>query len=682
MEEIKRFFNRKNITAFITAIIFSVLGFIIMQPDMDTEVYNKQKKSYIERYATSVSDVLKRADNMLAFDIFTENNPFSIKNINKTKEDYTRVQNLTLEMDNDKVSTAVLDYRYISIIVVILMLYIIYNTCNERKNGMMEITYSSCGGRKKLALKRSLFFFAAPFIAVLVMYLINTIVACIMYGIDDFSGPVQTIAAFEKYTYLHSKGEYLVIAALKNAFFAGVLTMLVYMVCNIFLNIGIALLFIGAVFVGEWWLFASLTGTSVLKNLKYINIFVLFDGTYFDREYLNVNLFGNCISANGVLLYGSIILLIVAFALSVILYRKREGQLPRFIKKILDVIEINSQKLLAKLPFFLKELWKVLVLKKGVILVAVVIVAFIVIQNNSVAKFGQRNTEIDGIYNQYGGTDWEGYEKYVDEFEIMVNDFFDRAQAIIDGVNAGTEPITRLLEADTLSARGSAAVRYLEEYKEKLAYRERMKSDRGIDIQLVADRKMDAAFDERASRRELLYGIVMLIFVILITSWSFEIEQKAGIMPIIAPTQRGASWSYRKKYIVLTCMLLIGFVVLYGADLIFLINTYNLQSFDAPVQSVYFWENVKINVSIGGYVAIMFGTKLVYMLVIQALTLLFGSGRYVDNRSYTLLFIIGSGICFALLMGLNYVGWLIFTGVGAICYVPLVLWAYKNWRKY
>lgn len=28
-------------------------------------------------------------------------------------------------------------------------------------------------------------------------------------------------------------------------------------------------------------------------------------------------------------------------------------------------------------------------------------------------------------------------------------------------------------------------------------------------------------------------------------------------------------------------------------------------------------------------------------------------GRYVDNRSYTLLFIIGSGICFALLMDLQ-----------------------------
>lgn len=682
MHEIKRLLNKKNITALAVAVIINLLGFVIMQPDMDSELYKKQKQGYVEGYHKSIMNVIKQADNMMMFDIFVENNEVSIKNIEKTKLDYERVKDLQLTMDNDRVTQSVLGYTYISIITVVLMLYIIYNTCNERKNGMMQITYSAYGGRKKLALKRSLFFFAAPFVTVILLYIINTVVACIMYGIDDFGGPVQTISAFNNYTYLHSKGEYLVISAIKNAFFTSVLTLIVYMVCNIFYNIGISLLLIGAVFVGEWWLFANIPGTSVFKNLKNINVFVLFDGNYFDREYLNVNLFGSCIGAGTILLVGSIILLIISFVLSIVLYRKFKGQLPRFIKKILEIIEIGSQKLLEKLPYSLKELWKLLVIKKGILLGAAVVFAFFIIWDNSVAKFGQRNTEIDGLYNQYGGTNWEGFEAYVEDFSAMIDDKFAEAQRIIDGINAGTEDISRLLEVEVLTNRAEAAQKYLEEYEEKLAYRQTMKEQRDIDIQLVADRKMDAAFGQRSDRREILYGIVVIVFVILVTSWAFEVEQKAGIMSIVAPTNRGAAWVYRKKYIVLISTVMAGVFFVYGCDIFNLVKTYSLQSFDAPVQSVYFWENIDINISICGYVALIFATRIVYALIIQGLTMLFGSGRYVCNRSYTLLFMIGASIVFVLLNEIGYIAKLIFICAGIVVYMALVLIAYKNWRKY
>lgn len=682
MQEIKRLLNNNNVTAIIVAFIISIFGFAITQPDLDTELYNKQKQDYIENYHTSIVDVIKRADNMLLIDIFAEDNDASVKNIEKTKRDYMRVENLQLTMDNDRVTRSVLSYTYISIITVVLMLYIIYNTCDERKNGMLQITYSAYAGRKKLAVKRSIFFLIAPIIVVICMYAANICVACIMYGFDDWRGPIQTIADYANYTYLHSKVEFLVISVLRNAFYAGIITLVVYMICNIFYNIGIALLAIGTVLVSEWWLFANISNTSVLKNLKNINIFVLFDGNYFDREYLNVNIFGWCVSGGLSLLVGSVILLIISFVLSVFFYRQAKPKLPGFIKKIIELVKISGQKFLFYLPYSFKEAWKLLIIKKGILLAGVMVLVCVVIWNNSIAKFGQRNLEIDEIYNQYGSYDWNGFEDYVKDFSNTIDDKMAQAEAIKEAVIAGTEDISRLMEADMLTIRAQAARLYLDEYEAKLAYHDRLITQRNIDVGLVAERKIDAAFGERSDRREILYGIVIIVFVILFSSWSFEVEQSAGIASIISPTKRSLKWVYCKKYMILTMLIILCLSLVYGCEFIKLIQAYELQSFDVPVQSVNFWENVEWDITIGGYVAIIFVTKIVYILLIQGLTMCFASGKKVVNRSYTLLFMISAAIGFVLLNGVNYVTKTIVIPLGIFIYVILIWLTYKRWRRY
>ena len=83
---------------------------------------------------------MANAENMKRFRIFSKQNTFSYSNILRTAQDFERVQNVELKLDNDKGADAFVHYNLMYYIAAALMVAVIYSLFDERENGCLLYT--------------------------------------------------------------------------------------------------------------------------------------------------------------------------------------------------------------------------------------------------------------------------------------------------------------------------------------------------------------------------------------------------------------------------------------------------------------------------------------------------------------------------------------------------------------
>ncbi|MBQ8730493.1 MAG: hypothetical protein IJY81_04840 [Lachnospiraceae bacterium] len=546
---------------------------------------------------------------------------------------------------------------------------------------MITLTYTSVKGRKYLALKRSIMLCIIAFLLTVIFYVVNLIIAIIIYGPDNFSGPIQTIISYSSYTYLHSKGTYLLIVIFKNAFIACSLTMFTYMIINMFNNVKFSIVILAFVMAFEWWLTTIIKNASNLEFLKYINIFNLFKFNEIDRKYYNLIVNGSYVPASKIVLTTTLIIFILGFILSVLFYRRTENKLPKIIGKLLQFIEESTQKLLANMPFIIKELWKIFITKKGLVIIAAGIYVFIFVWNHTLINIPNRYKDMDEIYREYGGKDWSAFEQYIKERESEIDDLYTQATDIQDKIQKGELSKAESFNVTRLSSKAKFLTDILNDHKEKIERRNMIKDKYDIDIYLVTDRGYHEAFGHNSTMREYIYGILIFIVTILLVAITFEIEHESHIMPIHTATLKGRKWIFLKKYSILMVLTFLVYASVYITDILLLIKRYALTHFDAPIQSLDFMMDFKYEISIASYVMIMLLFRLVFTILIQGIVIFIASRNTVSNRSYLFYIMLAASIVFILLVKLGFMAWLITIGFGVALYIMLMIITYKRWMN-
>lgn len=87
----------------------------------------RNKLEYLNGYEASIDTVMANAENMKRFRIFSKQNTFSYSNILRTAQDFERVQNVELKLDNDKGADAFVHYNLMYYIAAALMVAVIYS---------------------------------------------------------------------------------------------------------------------------------------------------------------------------------------------------------------------------------------------------------------------------------------------------------------------------------------------------------------------------------------------------------------------------------------------------------------------------------------------------------------------------------------------------------------------------
>ena len=158
-----------------------------------------EKTAYIEGYTESVRSVITSAGNMKKFSIFGTTD--SMANINKTENDYKRIENVEVRDVNSRAVEQFLKNDISIYVVLALMIYVIYNIYEYRDNGMWQITYTAVNGRMRIAAKDVIVTGLITMLALFVMQLCGLVfMMCIYGGWNVLTAPVQCLTGYNNYT--------------------------------------------------------------------------------------------------------------------------------------------------------------------------------------------------------------------------------------------------------------------------------------------------------------------------------------------------------------------------------------------------------------------------------------------------------------------------------------------------
>lgn len=580
----------------------------------------RSKLEYLNGYETSIDTVMANAENMKRFRIFSKQNTFSYSNILRTAQDFERVQNVELKLDNDKGADAFVHYNLMYYIAAALMVAVIYSLFDERENGMWQIVHNTPNGRTVLALKRLLLLAGGSFAILFLLYGTTFLTAMLLYGgVKDLTNPVQTFVDFGKFTYTLSKGAYILRLFFLSWFILAAFSIILWALFMAFRNRNHTLICTAA-FVGiEILVYQKIEVQSVYNVFHYINVVSFLKISDLYSTYINWGFQNYVFSVFSVALFFLTVCGLFCGIFAVMRYAAmRPNTKVSLLSRMFTAVHGQYQRVFAKYPVVLKELHKLVITGKALWAVAALIIIAAYFSTTGQMTFTDAQKEYDKMYLEHGGKEYGYIEDYVQERL----EAYRQAQEALEEAAAAYEDGE--IELKEYTAAVSAlqyqrqVVNTIQEYQSKLSYAEQIRETTGQEIWLVSDRGYEEIFGKYSRQREFILILALVTAIMIIVSESIAMEYRTGMYQIVHSAPNGRAAVMRWK--ITACVVLtIGLTAaVYGIDIWNLHHIYGMPYLAAPALSLTFLENawggLAGHVSISGWLMILLLVRLVVAL--------------------------------------------------------------------
>lgn len=517
---------------------------------------------------------------------------YTYDNIMKTCDDYARMA------DVQPVVTNTLGFdRYIVFIPVISMfvffivLFCIFNIQKEYDNGEIIFTYSTMNGRFYLAFKRNIMY---TLIAVALSVIFNAVIIVVsglMYGFPDFLVPIQSSMLFKNCVSSLSILEFVIISTLETGIGIAVLSLFANLLFNIIKNKYISIILVGAVLFAEYRLSVLTQNNSYKRFFANVNIFKIIDYSDYYRNYNNINLFGKAQPALKAMLLVTVMLYVVLLFASAVAYVHRYPLSKVRFGRIKNYIEVQLGKCIAHSGFVGLEFYKIFVRKNRLILIIVLLLVEIFLIKETRVEFPKRQQIMDEAYSQYGGSDWEAFENYVEGCRKTMADNVQKISELQNVVAEGEDKRQNSDAIRILQAEIRETEKLLEEYDSVISRRNEVEEQTGIRIYAMSDRGYNEIFGKNSVVREIGILLIILLIVMLIGSGYYMEEIQSGFISLLRCSKKGEKDIFNKKLCIISVVVILIILLLLGLDYIWLGQMYGFKYTDAPIVSIGFMES-------------------------------------------------------------------------------------------
>lgn len=604
---------------------------LTVEQQIQLELQMKQlrtKLSYLTDYSNSIDAVIENADNMKRFRIFSKQNSFSYSNILRTAEDFKRVQNVTLVLDNDKGADAFVHYNFMYYIAAALMVVVIYALFDERENGMWQIVYNTPNGRNVLAIKRLLLICGGAFVILSLLYFSTFFVSMLLYGgFSDLGNAVQTFTDFGKFTHTLSKGGYILQLFFLSWTILCAFSVILWTLFILFRNRNHTLICTAA-FVGiEILVYQKIEVQSVYNAFRYINIVSFLRISDLYSTYQNWGFDKYVFSVFSVVMFFLVLFGILAGVFAIRRYTQMRPETKvSLISRIFGILHKQYQKVFSGYPVVIKELHKLVITGKGLWAVAAVIIIAAYFSTTGQMTFTDAQKEYDKMYLEHGGEDYSYIQDYVKEIQAEYQAALSALEEAAEQYECGEIELKEYTTAVSALQYQRMALNTIQEYQEKLSYAEHIRETNQKEIWLISDRGYEEIFGKYGQQREFILLLALVTAVMLIVSESIAMEYRTGMYQMIHSSVNGRILVMIWK--VSSCILLtVGLTVLvYGIDYFNLYQSYGMPYLSAPALSLTFLENTWLNLaahmSISGWIMLLFTIRLMVALLTMTAAIL------------------------------------------------------------
>lgn len=578
----------------------------------------KEKSDYIDGYTESVKAVITNASNMKKFSVFGTSE--SIANINKTENDYKRIENVQVRELNSRAVEQFLKNDISIYIVLALMIYIIYNIYEYRDNGMWQIIYTAVNGRMRIAVKDTAAVGLGALFVSLIMQLCGLVSMLVVYGgWCSLTAPVQCLTGYNNFTYPISVMTYLFIRYMIISLIVIAIVLVISLVFALCRKRISSIVMVGIIAGAEAFAYQNISMQGRLRIFKKINIINVMNVSNILRKYDNIMIAGVPVSMVNVLCMVCIIIAVISAIFLTLLGKViRPGRSAGFIGKMIEKIGHGVQRVLDRLPHFWKEMYKFLITARGWIVICVVVFITIFICNNQKIAYSEDEKKRDEYYQQYGGRDYSGFTSLIEQRQNDVYEAkakLDTAREQYERGELSEDDVSRyvynLMDAERL-------LDNMSEYMQQIEYVSQIKEQYGIDAYVMSQRGYDQIFGSKGATRKLLIYIILGFGVVLIAETENSVEYKNGMNMLIGSSKKGRRWEHTVKAAAVCILVGVSAFLLYIIEMIIMYKAYGMPYINAPLISLTYMNTAKVfrNITISQYMLILMAEEILFAVAV------------------------------------------------------------------
>lgn len=549
---------------------------------------------YQAGYKERIEEIQKEASRISNVSIFKTVDKYSAKNIEKTVQDYQGIYDVELQMSEDSEYGVVSFWEYSmkDYCFLLFMLLLSFDMYAERKRGLWSSVYAASGGRIRLGVRRMGILLGASVAGVALFYGSILLSGLLLYGTNvGWGRQIQSVSLFADFTYRMSLGQFICLYFLYRAVCGFLIAMLAVCICGIFRNHTVSLLFLGAAFAAAYMMNQGIEDQNSLQFLKYCNLYYYAVSGEMFTAYHNINIRGEIFdrilltaagAVSGCILFGIGYLLIINYMKPVVslnIIGRAFRSVFRKLQKLLNII-------VEKLPFFLKEGYKIFIMQRGIVVVLLAAAYLFWTLDTSEKFFNDTDAYIREFYEAMGGVPDKGSREYVqkqrEELDAIEEEFAKDRQLYLDG-RLDTASYYQSKDKYEHAYRYEGAITLLEQ---QLAYLDNLKEEKDIDGWLLFTDAFDKWIGTAEDSGVLWKEILQLFCIVLIISGIFSFEYQSTMKISLHAARGGRSRLFWKKimWIVLTAVFV---ELLFGAvDALNIYFSYGYNGIMAPLQSL------------------------------------------------------------------------------------------------
>lgn len=558
-----------------------------------------------EDYLNGIDDA---AAKMTSISLFAEPDSFSYKNIAKTPEDFAHLKGSVLEIAPSKGVSMAAGFPATDLIGALMIITVVVSiVTREKESDLLSLSKTTYRGGTPLGISKLLVSFSAAVISVILLYAVNFSVSYFTYGFGDLSRQIQSVCDFRGGSLKISALRFFVLFLLAKLAVYCVFAAFIYLVTAISDTAAKVWGILGVTLAAEAVMYYTISSSSYLCLLKYVNIFAYANTKDLFSDYLNLNLFGTPVNYMAVFIVSTAVLLIAFSVVSVTVFSKK--RVFRSRTKIFSFQKLNPFKGKGT-NLFLHECWKVFIGGKA-LLILIVFAATVVVTYEPISERFSSADEV--YYKQYmlklegGYTDEK--RRIIDEEDKKFSDAQEEMAEELSGTDG--ESVFVMMKYQEIFAPQSA-------FEEVKAHAEYLETTGNGEFLYDSGYKLLTG-DESAGNKDLTLGLTAMAMTVCCLVYVYSVEYQTGAAALLKTSARGRWDTFLRKFLIGLIIVTIIYALTYAPYFYNVLSAYGARGIDAPLCSLEAFAGW--NMSIRGY--LIFISVLRYSALVLAMLIIY-----------------------------------------------------------
>lgn len=552
-------------------------------------------------------------------------NNYSNKNIEKTVKDYSELQGIEPNFQSGKWIEVATEFYITDILIILMVCLIIYiSIFYEKEKNLHSVIRVSKYGKLHTAICKLMAFQLSCIIITVIFYGGNLVYSFVNLSIPNLSYTIQSIAIFSTTTLKISISIYLLIFLISKAIvfiiIGNIMLLIAIMSCYIF----IPYISIGFIMVASYTMWKVIIPTSKYAIFKYLNLVGLLDINKVFGEYLNINILNAPIN-----LYKLWLIFVIAFLalinIAIVIAYCR-------IKKIsVRSIDFKRKKFSPHTSLFKHELYKILIMKKGILIIVLFIMATAYLYTNN--SYYISGGELK--YNQYMKKLEGKLTSEKEEFLYKEKEKFENAEKKVEEIDKSLrdKEIT-MMQANALKEEYNKILSNYNTFQKVWEKYEFIKKHEGSEFVYDSAYKMLFNYNDNIFKTAAILYLTVIIFVLSVV---FPMEYSNSQYRILNTTLLGKKNIEKMKIVISSVLAIIIMGISIGVRYIYISRYYEFSNISAKAISVFGADFWGAQMPIYLVLIIAIGVLLLLSLIFMSIILLVS--KKVKNSVYTVVIV-------------------------------------------